>query len=384
MTERTKPPFRADHVGSLIRPESLVKARGVARDKPTSAKLTPEAKAELNQIQQAAIREVVAMQEGLGLKVVTDGEYNRTSWQRDFLLKIENIVDAPSKVPVKFHSATGVREHAPPTMRVAGKLGRPAGGMFVDDYRFLHSIADLARVTPKVTFPSPTVVHFRGGREMIDDKAYPQMDAFYADLARIYQEEIADLAAAGCRYIQIDEVNLAYLCDPELRKHVSAIGEDPAQLPRTYAKLINDSIAKKPADMAACMHLCRGNFAGHWVAEGGYEPVAEVLFNEMNIDGYFLEYDSDRAGGFEPLRFLPKGKVAVLGLVTTKSPVMETKDELKRRIEQAAKHVPLEQLALSPQCGFSSGIGGETMTPDIQKAKLALIVETACEVWGNA
>jgi 5-methyltetrahydropteroyltriglutamate--homocysteine methyltransferase len=210
------------------------------------------------------------------------------------------------------------------------------------------------------------------------------MGSFYADLARIYQEEIADLAAAGCRYIQIDEVNLAYLCDPELRKHVSALGEDPAQLPKTYAKLINDSIAKKPADMAACMHLCRGNFAGSWVAEGGYEPVAEVLFNEMNIDGYFLEYDSERAGGFEPLRFLPKGKVAVLGLVTTKSAAMETKDELKRRIDQAAKFAPLDQLALSPQCGFSSGIGGETMTPDVQKAKLALIVETAREVWGGA
>ena len=384
MTERKKPPFRADHVGSLIRPESLANARGVARDKPTSAKLTPEAQAKLVEIQQASIRGVVAMQEGLGLKVVTDGEYNRTSWQRDFLLKIENIVDAPSKIAVKFHSASGVREHAPPTMRVAGKMRRPAGGMFVDDYKFLHSVADVSKVTPKVTFPSPTVVHFRGGREMIDQKAYPEMTAFYADLARIYQEEIADLGAAGCRYIQIDEVNLAYLCDPELRKNVTALGEDPATLPRTYAKLINDSIAKKPADMVACMHLCRGNFAGHWVAEGGYEPVAEVLFNEMNIDGYFLEYDSERAGGFEPLRFIPKGKVAILGLVTTKSPAMETKDELKRRIDQAAKFVPLEQLALSPQCGFSSGIGGETMTPDIQKAKLALIVETAREVWGSA
>lgn len=382
MAQRTKPPFRADHVGSLIRPENLVKARGVARDKPTSAKLTPEAQAELARIQQAAIRDVVKMQQDLGLQVVTDGEYNRTSWQRDFLLKIENIVDAPSKIAVKFHSAAGVREHAPPTMRVAGKMRRPAGGMFIDDYKFLHSVVDRSKVTPKVTFPSPTVVHFRGGREMIDQSAYPQMEAFYSDLARIYQEEIGELAAAGCRYIQIDEVNLAYLCDPELRKNVTALGEDPATLPQTYAKLINDSIAKRPADMTVCMHLCRGNFAGHWVAEGGYEPVAEVLFNTMNIDGYFLEYDSERAGGFEPLRFLPKGKVAVLGLVTTKSAQMETKDELKRRIEQAAKFVDLDQLALSPQCGFSSGIGGETMTPEVQKAKLALIVETAKEVWG--
>ena len=376
MTQRTKPPFRADHVGSLIRPENLIKARAVTKEQPT-----PENRTELARIQEAAIRDVVAMQESIGLKVVTDGEYNRTSWQRDFLLKIENVVDAPSKVPVKFHSATGVREHAPPTMRVAGKLARPQGGMFVDDFKLLKSIA---KATPKVTMPSPTVVHFRGGREMIDAKAYPEMNAFYADLARVYQEEIADLAAAGCRYIQIDEVNLAYLCDPELRKHVAAIGEDPAVLPRTYAKLINDTVSKKPADMAVCMHLCRGNFAGHWVAEGGYEPVAEVLFNEMNIDGYFLEYDSDRAGGFEPLRFMPKGKVAVLGLMTTKSAAMETKDELKRRIDQAAKIVPLEQLALSPQCGFSSGIGGETMSVDTQKAKLALIVETAHDVWGSA
>lgn len=384
MTARSTPPFRADHVGSLIRPEALAKARGVARDKPVSAKMTPEAQAEVLRLQQDAIRGVVKMQADIGLKVVTDGEYNRTSWQRDFLLKIENIVDAPSKVPVKFHSKTGTREHAPPTMKVAGKLKRPAGGMFVDDYKFLHSVVDHSKQTPKVTFPSPTVVHFRGGREMIDAKAYPQMDAFYSDLARVYQEEIAGLAEAGCRYIQIDEVNLAYLCDPELRKHVSAIGEDPEKLPQTYAKLINDSIAGKPKDMVACMHLCRGNFAGSWVAEGGYEPVAEVLFNSMHIDGYFLEYDSDRAGGFEPLRFLPKGKVAVLGLVTTKSPQMETKDELKRRIEAAAKHVPLDQLALSPQCGFSSGIGGETMTPDIQRAKLALVVETARDVWGGS
>lgn len=376
MTERTKPPFRADHVGSLIRPDNLIKARTAAKDNAT-----PQAKAELARIQETAIREVVKLQEDAGLKVVTDGEYNRTSWQRDFLLKIENVADTPSKVPVKFHSAAGVREHAPPTMKVTGKLGRPAGGMFVDDFKFLASVA---KATPKVTFPSPTVVHFRGGREVIDAKAYPEMGAFYADLARVYQEEIADLAASGCRYIQIDEVNLAYLCDPELRKHASNIGEDPEQLPHTYAKLINDSIGKKPKDMVACMHLCRGNFAGSWVAEGGYEPVAEVLFNEMAIDGYFLEYDSDRAGGFEPLRFLPKGKVAVLGLVTTKSPKMETKDELKRRIDQAAKFVALEQLALSPQCGFSSGIGGETMTVDIQKAKLALIVETARDVWGSA
>jgi 5-methyltetrahydropteroyltriglutamate--homocysteine methyltransferase len=373
--ERTKPPFRADHVGSLIRPDALIKAREQAEKKAISD-------AELKPIQQAAIREVVRMQEDLGLKVVTDGEYNRHSWHRDFMLKFANVQMVPSKLTVKFHSAEGDRLHSPPTMQVTGKLARPAGGgIFVDDFKFLVSIA---RATPKITVPSPTVMHFRGGREAIDAKAYPDIAAFYEDLARLYREEIADLAAAGCRYLQIDEVNLAYLCDPELRKQVANIGEDPSSLPKTYAKLLNDTIRDRPKDMTVCMHLCRGNFAGAWVAEGGYEPIAELVFNEINVDGYFLEYDSARAGGFEPLRFLPKGKVAVLGLVTTKSGKLETKDELKRRIDEAAKHAPLEQLALSPQCGFSSGIGGNTMDVDGEIAKLRLVVETAREVWGSA
>jgi 5-methyltetrahydropteroyltriglutamate--homocysteine methyltransferase len=373
--QRSKPPFRADHVGSLIRPDALIKAREQAEQKEISD-------AELKPIQQAAIREVVRMQEDLGLRVVTDGEYNRHSWHRDFMLKFQNVQMIPSKLTVKFHSAEGDRLHSPPTMQVTGKLARPSGGgMFVDDFKYLMSIA---RATPKITLPSPTVMHFRGGREAIDAKAYPDIAAFYDDLARLYREEIADLAAAGCRYLQIDEVNLAYLCDPDLRKQVANIGEDPDSLPKTYAKLLNDTIKDRPQDMTVCMHLCRGNFAGAWVAEGGYEPIADLLFNEINIDGYFLEYDSARAGGFEPLRFLPKGKVAVLGLVTTKSGKLETKDELKRRIDEAGKHAPLEQLALSPQCGFSSGIGGNTMDVDGEIAKLRLVVETAREVWGSA
>jgi 5-methyltetrahydropteroyltriglutamate--homocysteine methyltransferase len=373
--ERTKPPFRADHVGSLIRPDALIKAREQAEKKEISD-------AELKPIQQAAIREVVRMQEDLGLKVVTDGEYNRHSWHRDFMLKFQNVQMMPSKLTVKFHSAEGDRLHSPPTMQVTGKLARPSGGgMFVDDFKYLISIA---RATPKITLPSPTVMHFRGGREAIDAKAYPDIAAFYDDLARLYREEIADLAAAGCRYLQIDEVNLAYRCDPDLRKQVANIGEDPGSLPKTYAKLLNDTIKDRPKDMTVCMHLCRGNFAGAWVAEGGYEPIAELVFNEINVDGYFLEYDSARAGGFEPLRFLPKGKVAVLGLVTTKSGKLETKDELKRRIDEAGKHAPLEQLALSPQCGFSSGIGGNTMDVDGEIAKLRLVVETARDVWGSA
>ena len=378
MPERVKPPFRADRVGSLIRPDALIKAR-----EATDKGALPAA--ELMRIQHDAIRGVVRLQEELGLRLVTDGEYNRHSWQRDFLLKIGNVENMPSRLTVRFHSAAGARDHSPPSLQVAGRLTRPAG-IFVDDFKFLASVAEasVAKPMPKLTIPSPTIVHFRGGREAIDAKAYPQMAAFYDDLAAVYRAEIADLAAAGCRYLQIDEVNLAYLCDPELRRQVANIGEDPASLPKTYAKLLNAVVAGKPADMTVCMHLCRGNFAGAWIAEGGYEPVAELLFNEIDVDGYFLEYDTARAGSFAPLRFLPKGKIAVLGLVTTKSPQMETKDELMRRIDEASRYAPLEQLALSPQCGFSSGIGGNAMTVDDEIAKLKLVVETALEVWGAA
>jgi 5-methyltetrahydropteroyltriglutamate--homocysteine methyltransferase len=314
------------------------------------------------------------------LQVVTDGEFNRSSWHRDFMLKFVNVAMAPSKLTVRFHTAEGERDHTPPTLQVTGKLARPpGGGIFVDDFRFLASIA---RATPKINKPSPSVMHFRGGREAIDATAYPDIGAFYDDLARLYREEIADLAVAGCKYLQIDEVNLAYLCDPALHGQVANIGEDPATLPKTYARLINDAIRDRPSDMTVCMHLCRGNFAGAWVAEGGYEPIADLLFNEIAVDGYFLEYDSARAGGFEPLRFLPPNKIAVLGLVTTKSPHLETKDQLKRRIDEAATFAPLEQLALSPQCGFSSGIGGNTMDETREIEKLRLVVETAREVWG--
>jgi 5-methyltetrahydropteroyltriglutamate--homocysteine methyltransferase len=337
------PPFRADHVGSLIRPQALIEAREEAESGGDRASLV--------RVQQQAIRDVVVMQQGLGLKLVTDGEYNRGAWHRDFLLRFSNVRLIPSKITVRFHSAEGTRDQAPPSWQVAGRLARP-----------------------KPIF----------GRGPTPATAYPDIEGFYADLARVYAEEIADLAAAGCRYLQIDEVNLAYLCDPALRAQVSNIGEDPASLPQTYAKLLNDTIAGKPADMTVCMHLCRGNYAGAWVAEGSYEPVAELLFNAIDVNGYFLEYDSARAGGFEPLRFLPRGKIAVLGLVTTKSPQMETKDTLKRRIDEAAKFAPLEQLALSPQCGFSSGIGGNTMDVAREVEKLRLVVDTAREVWGSA
>jgi 5-methyltetrahydropteroyltriglutamate--homocysteine methyltransferase len=262
---------------------------------------------------------------------------------------------------------------------VTGRLARPKP-IFVDDFTFLKSVA---RATPKVTIPSPTVLHFRGGRDAIDRAAYPDMDGFYQDLARVYAEEIRDLADAGCRYLQIDEVNLAYLCDPELRRQVTNIGEDPAALPKAYARLLNDTVAGRPADMTVCMHLCRGNFAGAWIAEGGYEPVAELLFNEIGVDGYFLEYDSDRAGGFEPLRFIPKGKVVVLGLVTTKSGELESADDIVRRIEEASKYVDIDDLALSPQCGFASVAIGNPVTPEEQRKKLELVVEVARKVWGR-
>ena len=371
---RSKPPFRAEHVGSLIRSDALI----AARERAEKGEIESD---ELERIQQAAIREVVRLQEEVGLKLATDGEYNRQSWHRDFMLKFRNVRMIPSKLTVRFHSAEGDRLHSPPSLAVTGKLARPDGGIFVDDFRFLASVA---RAMPKITLPSPSVMHFRGGRAAIDAKAYPDIVAFYDDLARLYREEIRDLARAGCRYVQLDEVNLAYLCDPELRRQVADIGENPEALPQTYAKLINDAIRDRVEGMTVCMHLCRGNFAGAWIAEGGYEPIAELIFNAIDVDGYFLEYDSARAGSFEPLRFLPKGKVAMLGLVTTKSGALESKDDLKRRIDEAAKHAPLEQLALSPQCGFSSGIGGNTMDIPGEIAKLRLVVDTAREVWGSA
>ncbi len=372
MIARSRPPFRADHVGSLVRPPELVAARAAR----SNGQLSEEA---LRDVQHAAIREVVRRQEEIGLQAVTDGEFNRASWQTDFVLRFANVEPATPRFSVRFHSDKGDTQGRPHTVRVSGKLRRPQG-IFVEDFKFLRSVA---RAVPKITLPSPSVLHFRGGREGIDAAAYPQLDEFYRDLAQVYREEIADLAAAGCRYLQLDEVNLAYLCDPVLREDVRRnIGEDPTILPTTYARLINEAIRDRPQDMAVCLHLCRGNFAGNWMASGGYDPVADVLFNEIAVDGYFLEYDSERAGGFEPLRRVPKDKVVVLGLVTTKRPALESRDELLRRIEEASRFLPLEQLALSPQCGFASGIAGATMSIEEQFAKLERIVGVAREVWG--
>ncbi len=371
MAQRNTPPFRADHVGSLLRPPEL----HAARDQKKRGEITAD---QLRQVEDKAIRDVVKLQEDLGFQVTTDGEFRRTFWHLDFLEQFANVTVVPPSIKASFHTHTGDIHFAPPGIRVDGKLSRPHP-IFVDHFKFLKSVT---KVTPKLTIPAPSNMHFRGGRKAIDEKAYPDLGEFYADLGRVYSEEVKDLAAAGCRYLQIDEVNFAYLCDPKLREQVQNIGSDPKTLPQTYAKLINDSIATRPADMTIAMHLCRGNFKSAWVAEGGYEPVADALFNQVNVTGYFLEYDDPRSGDFAPLRFVPKGKVVILGLVTTKLPQLETKDELKRRIEEAAKYCPLDQLALSPQCGFSSTIEGNDVTLEDEKAKLRLVIDVAKEVWG--
>jgi 5-methyltetrahydropteroyltriglutamate--homocysteine methyltransferase len=373
VSEKIKPPFRADHVGSLLRPRALRAARSAMERGELPA-------TELGRVEDDAIREVVKLQAETGLKVATDGEFRRKEWHMDFLKQFANVREVASEIKLRFHTHEGDTEATPPGLRVEGKLGRPHP-IFVDHFKFLRGAT---HAVPKQTIPSPTIMHFRGGRAAVDRTAYPDMAGFFADLARVYSEEIRDLAAAGCRYLQIDDTNFAYLCDPAFRDQVRRnIGEDPDTLPATYVKLVNDAVAGRPADMAVCMHICRGNNQSAWLAEGGYEPVAEVLFNETRIDGFFLEYDSPRAGDFKPLRFVPKGKRIVLGLVTTKTPTLESKDELKRRIDEAARYVPLEQLCLSPQCGFSSTIEGNKVTVADEIAKLRLVVEVAREVWGE-
>ena len=370
--ERRRPPFRADQVGSLLRPPELRAARAALRQGALPA-------TELAAIEDAAIRDVVRRQEEIGLQAVTDGEFRRGSWSRDFISGIGGVRQVPGEIKVRFHREDGALDATPPGFRIEGRLSRPAP-IFVDAFRYLASVA---RATPKLTIPSPTMLHFRGGRAAIDRAANPDIEEFFADLARLYAAEIADLAAAGCRYLQIDETNLAYLCDETLRAETRAyLGEEPTALARRYARLINEAIAARPADMAVCLHLCRGNNQSAWVAEGGYGPVADILFNEIAVDGYFLEFDSPRAGDFSPLRLVPRGKTVVLGLVTTKRPDLERKDDLKRRIDEAARFVPLDQLAVSPQCGFSSTEEGNLLSSEAQFAKLRLIVTLAREVWG--
>jgi len=372
MAQRTRPPFRADHVGSFLRPPALLEARERHFRK---GQIT---RAQLREVEDRAIRDIVRLQEDWGLQGVTDGEYRRTYFHVDFLEQLEG-VEVKGGIAVKFHGAAGEVDFAPPVMHVTGKL-RHVKPIQRADFEFLKAATTR---TPKVTIPSPTMLHFRGGRGAISREAYPEMEDFYEDVARCYRDEIRSLAEAGCRYLQLDDTNLAYLCDPKMREGARQRGDDPDELPRRYARLINAAIAGRPADMTVCVHLCRGNFQSAWAAEGGYEPVAQVLFNELQVDGYFLEYDDARSGDFAPLRFVPKGKAVVLGLVTTKLGSLESKDDLKRRIDEAAKHMPLEQLCLSPQCGFSSTVHGNRLAVEAQAAKIRLVVETAREVWGG-
>jgi 5-methyltetrahydropteroyltriglutamate--homocysteine methyltransferase len=370
-TPAPTPPFRADHVGSFLRPPELLAARGrfAAGEIEKSA---------LRAAEDRAIRTIVKLQEDAGMLGVTDGEYRRTFFHIDFLEQLVGVV-TKGAVTMKFHNQKGDVDFAPPVMQVIGKV-RHGWPIQRADFEFLASVT---RRTPKVSIPSPTMLHFRGGRGAISVEAYPTLEPFFDDVAAAYRAEIRSLGAAGCRYLQLDDTNLAYLCDQKMRQSVRARGDDPDELPRRYARLINAAIADRPPGMTICTHLCRGNFKSAWVAEGGYEPVAEVLFNELAVDGYFLEYDDDRSGGFAPLRFVPKGKRVVLGLVSSKRGALEKKDELRRRIDEAARFIPIEQLALSPQCGFSSTVHGNDVSFDAQAAKLALVVETARAVWGG-
>ncbi len=374
MSDDLKPPFRADHVGSLLRPPELLRARAEQQAGRMSA-------AQLREIEDAAIRDAARMQAELGLRVVTDGEMRRGSWHMDFLYQIGGVTKTDRVLHIEFRNPAGTIEFSPAAHRVAGKLTLEKT-IFGDDFTYLKSVAPAGTV-PKLTIPSPSMLHYRGGRAAIDQTAYPDMEAFWHDLAEVYAKEIAGLSALGCTYLQLDDTSLAYLNDPAQRAYVTSIGGDGDTQHLTNIRLINQALANKPAGMTVCTHMCRGNFRSSWMAQGGYDHVAEALFGELAVDGFFLEYDDARSGGFEPLRFVPKGrKKVVLGLVTSKRPALESKDDLKRRIDDAAKYVPLEQLCLSPQCGFSSTVEGNALTIDEEKAKLRLVVETAREVWG--
>ena len=371
MTIRTRPPFRADHVGSFLRPKYLLDAR----EQRAKGEIDAE---QLRAVEDKAIAEIVKFQQDVGLQSITDGEFRRTYFHIDFL---EQLGGVKTDIPVTIRKPDGTEELAPPVMRVFDKVTH-AKDIQRADFEYLKSQV-AAGNTAKVTIPSPTMLHFRGGRAGISKQAYPELDpTFYDDVAKAYGDELRSLAAAGCTYVQMDDTNMAYLCDEKMREAARQRGDDPNELPHRYAGFINKVVAQKPEGMTLAMHLCRGNFKSTHAAAGNYEPVAEALLAEMNLDAYFMEYDDDRSGDFRPLRFLPKGKVVVLGLVTTKFGEMESKDALKRRIDEASKYAPLEQLALSPQCGFSSTVHGNNIAVEAQRNKLRLVVEVAQEVWG--
>jgi 5-methyltetrahydropteroyltriglutamate--homocysteine methyltransferase len=376
MTRRT-PPFRAEHVGSLLRPPELVAARTDCQ----AGRITPR---QLRAVEDKAIAAAVKRQEELGLEAVTDGEMRRQTWHMDFFRQIGGLAKAEEKVAVPFKNEGGDLPFAIEGVTVAGKLSLDHT-IFGDDFAYLKSVA---KATPKLTIPSPSVLHRRGGH-LLDRKShpgvaaiYPDIDALFRDVGAVYEAEIAALAKLGCTYLQIDDTSWASLCDPGQRAAMRTAGSDGDKVHLTYIRVINDCLKAKPAGMSVVTHTCRGNYRSSWIAAGGYDFIAEALFQTLEVDGFFLEYDDARSGGFEPLRFVPKGKMVVLGLVTSKTGALERKDDLKRRIDEAAKYVALDQLCLSPQCGFSSTLEGNVLTPDEQWAKLRLVVETAREVWG--
>jgi 5-methyltetrahydropteroyltriglutamate--homocysteine methyltransferase len=373
MSGRTSPPFRADHVGSLLRPPRL----HAAREDFAAGRITAD---DLRAVEDVEISRAVRMQEEVGLRSATDGEFRRATWHMDFIYQIGGISRAPGHLAVKFVNPSGTIEWTPAALHVGSKV-RMDQTIFGDAFTYLQS--QVSTAVPKLTIPSPNMVHYRGGPAMLDPAVYPDMEEFWSDLAAAYADEVARLGELGCTYLQFDDTSLAYLNDPAQRAEIAGRGEDAEHMHLRYIKQINDAVAGRPAGMAITTHLCRGNFRSSWAAAGGYDFVAEALFSGLDVDGFFLEYDDERSGGFEPLRFVPAGKMVVLGLVTTKRPELESKEELKRRIEEAAKFVPLEQICLSGQCGFSSTVEGNALTHDEQVAKLRLIVETARDVWGD-
>ena len=372
MSPRTSPPFRANHVGSLLRPQRLLQAR----DDFAAGRITV---ADLRTVEDQEIPGAVRMQEEVGLQSATDGEFRRASWHMDFIYALGGISKAPGNLAVKFVNPSGTIEWTPAALHVGSKV-RLDGTIFGEDFTFLKSHVTTA--VPKLTIPSPNMVHYRGGPAMLDPGVYPDMEEFWADLAAAYADEVARLGELGCTYLQFDDTSLAYLNDPAQRAGIAGRGEDAEHMHLRYIRQVNAAVRDRPAGMAVTTHMCRGNFRSSWVASGGYDFVAEALFSQLDVDGFFLEYDDERSGGFEPLRFVPAGKMVVLGLVTTKRPELESKDDLKRRIDEAGKYVPLEQICLSGQCGFSSTVEGNALTYDQQLAKLRLITETAHDIWG--
>ncbi|HEY6031436.1 MAG TPA: 5-methyltetrahydropteroyltriglutamate--homocysteine S-methyltransferase, partial [Gaiellaceae bacterium] len=372
MAPRTSPPFRADHVGSLLRPPELLQAR----DDFAAGRIDA---AELRGIEDDAIREAVRRQEEVGLRSATDGEFRRASWHMDFIYQLDGVSKEAGHIAVKFFNEDGEIEFTPAALHIDGKLG-VSQTIFGDAFEFLRET--VTTNVPKLTIPSPSMVHYRGGKASIDESVYPDLDSFWADLTAAYREEVRRLGELGCTYLQFDDTSLAYMNDPHQREYIASIGGDPERQHVEYIHHINEALSARPAGMTVTTHMCRGNFRSSWAAEGGYDFVAEVLFSQLDVDGFFLEYDDERSGGFEPLRFVPADKQVVLGLVTTKTGELEDKDTLKRRIDEASEYVPLEQLCLSPQCGFSSTVEGNELTEEQERAKLRLVVETAEEVWG--